>query len=214
MISSRLKSLSSLIECGEDIYDIGCDHALLDIYLTLEKGCCCHCFDVNSGIVNRAISNIKKYNLCEKIDVKVGNGFDDLGLNSSSLMVLAGMGTGTILRILEKNHTNDILCQTNTDIYLLRKKVCEMGYYIVSEKLVFDNKRFYVSIRFSLGRVSYSYDQLLLGPCLIDENSVLFKQYVKNLYDKYIGGYNKSLEFNGDSFNDISLMINCLKRYI
>ena len=54
---------------GEDITDIGCDHGLLDIYLTLEKKCSCHCCDVNDGIVSRAISNIKSYGLDDSIDI-------------------------------------------------------------------------------------------------------------------------------------------------
>ena len=100
MVSARLKSISSLVNKGEDIIDIGCDHGLLDIYLTLEYGCHCKCFDVSQSIIDRAINNIGKYELLDRIDVSVGNGFDDLCLNFDSVMVLAGMGTSTILRIL------------------------------------------------------------------------------------------------------------------
>lgn len=214
MVSDRLKSISSLINDCEDITDIGCDHGLLDIYLTLEKKCCCHCCDVNKDIISRAISNIKKYGLEGSIDVFVGNGYDDLGLDYHTIMVLAGMGTSTILKILEKNKTHDIICQTNTDLYLLRKSICDMGYYIVSEDLVFDNNRFYVSIRFSIGNREYSYDELLLGPILLKKNDTLFKKYVNNIYNKIVKGYNKSIQFNSDSFNDLDLMIKCLKKYI
>ena len=214
MVSDRLKSISSLINDCEDIIDIGCDHALLDIYLTMEKKCCCHCCDVNEGIVSRAINNIRKYNLENSIDVFVGNGFDNLNLNYSTVMVLAGMGTSTILKILDKNKTHDIICQTNTDLYLLRKSVCNMGYYIVSEDLVFDNNRYYVSIRFSVGNKNYSYDELFLGPCLLKERNLLFNSYVNNMYRKIIKGYNKSIQFNSESFNELDLMINCLKKYI
>lgn len=213
MVSNRLKSISSLINLGEDITDIGCDHALLDIYLTLNKNCVCHCCDVNKGIVNRAISNIKKNNLEGKIDVFVGNGFNDLKL-SDTVMVLAGMGTSTILKILEKNRTNDIICQTNTDLYTLRKSICDMGYYITSEDLVFDNNRYYVSIRFSVGKSNYSYDELFLGPCLLKNKNQLFYSYVNKMYSKLIKGYNKSIEFNSDSHDELCLMINCLEKYI
>ena len=129
-------------------------------------------------------------------------------------MVLSGMGTSTILKILDKNKTCDIICQTNTDLYLLRKSVCDMGYYIVSEDLVFDNNRYYVSIRFSVGRFSYNYDELLLGPCLLKNKNSLFNSYVNNMYRKIIRGYNKSIEFNSDSFSELDLMINCLEKYI
>ena len=214
MISDRLKSISSLINMGEDITDIGCDHALLDIYLTLNKDCSCHCFDVNQGIVNRAISNIVKHGLDGKIDVFVGNGFDDLHLNFNSVMVLSGMGTSTILKILKKNRTCSIICQTNTDLYVLRKGICDVGYYIVSEDLVFDNNRFYVSIRFNIGKSNYSFDELLLGPCLLKERSLLFNSYVNNMYGKLIKGYNKSIEFNSDSFDELNRIIKCLEKNI
>ena len=212
MVSNRLKSISSLINYGEDIVDIGCDHGLLDIYLTLEYGCHCSCCDVNSGIVGRAISNISKYGLLDKINVFVGNGYYDLGLDYNSVMVLAGMGTSTILRILENNRTSSIVCQTNTDLYVLRKSVCAMGYYISCEDIVFDNNRYYVSIRFEEGISNYSYDELLLGPCMIKSNSSVFNDYVNNLYSKVIKGYNKAMEFNGSS--DMELMINSLRKYI
>lgn len=214
MVSNRLKSISSLINDCEDITDIGCDHGLLDIYLTLNKKCRCHCCDVSQSIIYRAISNIKKYNLEGSIDVFVGNGFNDLDLDFNTVMVLSGMGTSTILKILDKNKTHDIICQTNTDLYLLRKSVCSMGYYIVSEDLVFDNNRYYVSIRFSIGSKKYSYDELLLGPYLLKKGDSLFKSYVYNMYNKLIKGYNKSIEFNSSSFNELDLMINCLEKYI
>ena len=163
MISNRLKSVSPLINYGEEIIDIGCDHGLLDIYLTMNCGCICHCCDVSEYIINRAISNFKKYDL--DIDCFVGNGFDDLKIKDNVVMILSGMGTSTILKILEKNKTNSIICQTNTDLYELRKNICDMGYYISSEDLVYDNGRYYVSIRFNKGVSNYSYDEYLLGPC-------------------------------------------------
>ena len=212
MVSNRLKSISSLINNGESIIDIGCDHGLLDIYLTINKKCKCSCCDVNKDIVNRAITNIKKYDLLDSISVFVGNGFEDLNLSDDTVMVLAGMGTSTILKILNKNRTHSIVCQTNTDLFSLRKSVCDMGYCISSENIVFDNNRYYVSIRFERGEKIYSYDEYLLGPFLIRENSKLFHDYVFSLYNKNINGYMKSIEYGGNT--DLELMINCLKKYI
>ena len=141
------------------------------------------------------------------------NGYDDLKIDSNTVMILAGMGTSTILKILEKNKTNSIICQTNTDLYDLRKSICSMGYCISSENLVFDNGRYYVNIRFSKGNCEYSYDEYLLGPCLLKEKALLFYEYVRNLYNKNIKGYSKSLEFDNCDIN-LELMMNCLKKYI
>ena len=89
-----------------------------------------------------------------------------------------------------------------------------MGYYIVNEDLVFDNNRFYVSIRFSVGKSNYCYDELLLGPVLINKKGDLFKKYVNNVYNKVIKGYKKSIEFNSDSFDELNRIIKCLEKYI
>ncbi len=128
-------------------------------------------------------------------------------------MFMSGMGTSTILKILEKNKTHDIICQTNTDLYDLRSGVCGMGYYINREDIVFDNNRYYVTIEFLKGDCSYSYDELLLGPILLENNSDLFNKYIKNLYDKNIKGYNKAKMFNSD-LSLFDKFIGTLKKYI
>lgn len=213
-VSSRLLAITSLVNYGDKIVDIGCDHGLLDIYLTLNKACKCICYDVDKHIVDRAISNIDKYNLLDKIEVFVGNGFDDLNVSGDNVIVLAGMGTNTILKILEKNKSDKIICQTNTDLYDLRKNVCDMGYYILDENIVFDNNRYYVTVKFGLGNRDYSYDDYLLGPVLRLSNTYLFKDYVRSLYDKNIKGYNKIIEFSTDKLIDFSVFMETLKKYI
>ena len=213
-VSNRLYSVSLLVHENEKIIDIGCDHGLLDIYLTLNKKCICSCCDVSPNIVFRAVSNISKYHLLDSINVFVGNGYNDLKLDYDSVMILAGMGTATILKILEKNKTNNIICQTNTDLYLLRKTICEMGYFISNENITFENNRYYITIRFTRGNSLYSYDELLLGPILLQKKDSLFHDYVVNLYNKNINGYNKSFEYGSDSFKELRKMIYCLKKYI
>lgn len=213
-ISNRLLSITSLIDNDENVVDVGCDHGLLDVYLTLNKNCKCRAIDVSRQIIDRARTNFLKYGVLDKIDLFVGNGFDDLKIDISSTIILAGMGTSTILRILEKNRTSKIICQTNTDLYVLRKTVCDMGYYIVDEDIVFENNRYYITIKFSLGNKNYCYDDYLLGPILRIKKTSLFNDYVNNLFKKNINGYYKALEFNSDSCSDLELMINCLKKYI
>ena len=77
-ISDRLFSIVSLIEDGEKVVDIGCDHGLLDVYLTLYKKCKCTAYDVNSKIIERAKTNFLKYNVFDKVD-KDKNGYVEKG---------------------------------------------------------------------------------------------------------------------------------------
>lgn len=213
-ISDRLLSIVSLIPNNSKVVDIGCDHGLLDIYLTLNNNCKCVCYDVSEYIIDRAITNIKEYNLLDKIDIFVGNGYDNLNISNDSIIILAGMGTSTILNILSINRSNEIICQTNTDLYDLRKGVCDLGYYISDEHIVFDNNRYYVSIKFCLGIKEYNYDDYLLGPILRFSDSSLFKDYVKKIYDKNLKGYNKSKIYKTDNLSEFTMFMDTLKKYI
>lgn len=206
-------SIVSFVSDGERIIDVGCDHGLLDVYLTINKNCSCRACDVNNDIINRAYLNFIKYDVLKDIDLFVGNGFNDLNIENCETVVLSGMGTSTILKILNVNRSNKIICQTNTDLYDLRVGVCSIGYYINREDLVFDNGKYYVTIEFLKGDSSYNYDEYLLGPCLLKDNTDLFKQYIKRMYDKNINGYNKAKEFN-NNLSDFEKMINTLKKYI
>ena len=66
-ISARLRTIASLVKDNSSIVDVGCDHVLLDIYLTKYKNVHCVASDNKASCLNNAISNIKKYNLEDKI---------------------------------------------------------------------------------------------------------------------------------------------------
>lgn len=213
-VSDRLLAIADLVSNDEKIFDIGCDHGLLDVYLTINKNCSCTACDVSDEIILRAKNNFVKYNLESKIKLFVGNGFDDLNIDYDNTIVLSGMGTTTILKILYKNRSNKIICQTNTDLYDLRFNVCRMGYYITDENLVLDNNRFYVTIKFSVGNSNYCYDDYLLGPILRKKKSSLFDEYVKDMYRKNIKGYQKAQEFNNPKLLEIKKLTQTLKKYM
>lgn len=213
-ISKRLLSISNLVLENEDIVDIGCDHCLVDIYLALEKNCNCKCYDMTHEIISKALKNIKKYNLDSKINTYVGNGFNDLNLNYDNLLIMSGMGTYTILKILNTNKTKSIICQTNTDLYLLRKNVCEMGYYIKDEEIVYDNKRFYVTIRFEEGNSNYNFCEYFLGPVLINKKDDLFLEYVNSLYNKINVLYKNNKKYDNFDSDKLRNILDCLKRYV
>lgn len=211
-VSKRLMSIVSFVSYKESIIDIGCDHGLIDVYLTINKDCKCSACDVNKDIINRAYSNFLKYNVSSRIDLFVGNGFSDLNVGDKTI-ILAGMGTSTMLKILSVNKSHKIICQTNTDLYDLRVGVCNMGYYINREDIVFDNNRYYVTIEFLKGNCEYSYDDYLLGPVLRRKNSDIFKCYVKDIYNKNIKGYNYAVKFNNNTL-DFDTFIITLCKYI
>ena len=73
-LSSRLKALADYIEDNDSMVDIGCDHGLLDIYLTLnKKNVKVVASDVNENALNNAKKNIKKYNLEDRTTLFAGD---------------------------------------------------------------------------------------------------------------------------------------------
>ena len=63
MFSKRLLEIASLVPVHSTVVDVGCDHGLLDIYLTLHRNCKCTASDINENCLKSARENIKKYSL-------------------------------------------------------------------------------------------------------------------------------------------------------
>lgn len=181
-LSKRLEVVASYIKDNSKIIDIGCDHGLLSIYLAKKyNNIKIIASDVNKNALNSAINNIKKENLEDKIETRLGNGLDIVNSDEIDTIVIAGMGANTIMGILKYNtdklvNVKTIVIQSNTDLYFLRKNMTKLGYFIEDESLVEDSNIIYTIIKFSKGKKRYSYKELYLGPILISKNDDLFKK--------------------------------------
>ncbi len=181
-ISKRLEKISELIDNNTNIIDIGCDHGLLDIYLKQTKQKInILATDINQNALNNANNNIKKYKLDKEIKTKLTNGLDNINTTNYDTILIAGMGSHTIVGILQKNkhklkNINTLIIQSNNDHYFLRKKIIELNYYIEKESLIKDKNIIYTIIKFKKGKKHYNKKELYFGPYLLKENSNLFKE--------------------------------------
>lgn len=181
-LSKRLKTICDFIDNNSRVIDVGCDHAYLDIYLTLEKKCNCLAIDINKNALNNAISNIKKYNLDNKIEIKLTDGINDININNNDILVISGMGFNTIKNILiNKKLPNTIIISSNNEVPNLRKFMHSVNYYIEDEKYIIDNKKEYIIIKFLKGKKNYKKIDYILGPILKND-----KEYLKSMKIKYI----------------------------
>ena len=184
-ISERLKYIADYIDNKTNILDIGCDHGLLDIYLMqTKKDINITATEINKKALDNAINNFKKNKLDKKIKTIHTNGLDNIDTTSINTIVIAGMGSHTIVGILYKNikkikKIDTLILQSNNDIDFLRKKITSIGYYIEKEKLVKENNIIYTIIKFKKGHKFYTNKQLYFGPYLLKENSNLFKEKSK-----------------------------------
>ena len=183
-ISKRLEAISSLIPINSSIIDIGCDHAMLDIYLMQKKIIkSAIATDINNNALNNAKENIKKYNYENVIDTRLGNGLDTLNPNDHvDTVVISGMGAHTIVGILKNNSNklkkvDNLIIQSNTKLEFLRKEITKLNYIIANEIILEDNKKTYIIIKFIKGKKKYSKKELYFGPILLNKKDKLFKEY-------------------------------------
>lgn len=187
-LSKRLEVVSGFINDNSKIIDIGCDHGLLSIYLAKKyKNIKIIASDVNKNALSSAINNIKENNLEDKIETRLGSGLEVVSPEEIDTVVIAGMGSNTIVGILKYSrdklvNVNNIIVQSNTDLFFLRKNITSIGYYIEDEVLVEDKNIIYTIIKFAKGKKKYNYKDLYLGPILLTKNNKLFKtKYEKEL---------------------------------
>lgn len=189
-LSNRLKEIASFIPDNIKMVDIGCDHALLDIYLYKNrKNIKIIASDINENALEQAKKNIKKYKLDKFIETRLSNGLDNINSNEIDTIVISGMGSHTIVGILRMNqkkliNVDNIIIQSNNHIDFLRERILELNYYIDSEKLVKDNNIIYTIISFKKGKEKYNKKEIYFGPYLLKENSILFKEKNKQDLEK------------------------------
>jgi len=98
-INKRLKHISNYVDDNSNIIDVGCDHALLCIYLEkTKKNISAIASDINEGPLLRAKKNIEKY-ACKNIKIKLGSGITTIDKNTD-IIIISGMGSNTIIDIL------------------------------------------------------------------------------------------------------------------
>lgn len=190
-ISKRLALVASLILDSDvkGVLDVGCDHALLDIYLLQNrKNIKIIASDINKNPCLKAKENVEKYHMENYIKVVQKDGISSLE-DGIDTIVIAGMGTETIIFILKegkeklKNIDRLVIC-SNNKYELLRKEITKLGFYINREKVIYDDSKYYILIEFIKGYENYSNKEYKYGPKLLEQMDETFKDYIKYNIEK------------------------------
>jgi len=178
---NRIEAIYSLIDINDKVVDVGCDQAKLSIMLASRSQSSIAC-DISEKVINKAKSNINN----ELIDLRVSNGLSNVKEGEADTLVLAGIGTHTILEIL--NNTNirfkKIITISNNYHDILRERMNKLNYIVDKELIIKENNKYYNLIMFKKGNKNYNRKELLLGLNHIDKN--MYNNYLNYLNEKYL----------------------------
>lgn len=187
-ISNRLKLLGDITPDNSSIADIGCDHAILDIYLSeVKNNIKIIASDINKNALNMAIKNINKYGKTNIIKTILSDGLNNIDTTNVDVIIISGLGTSTITNILNNSkikNINTIILQSNNHLEILRREVTKLGFYIEEEYIIKENNIYYVIIKFQRGKKTYTNLEYKYGPVLLKERPSTFMEYLNVLKSK------------------------------
>lgn len=183
-INNRLKAIGDLVEKGSLTMDVGCDHALLSIYLILEKKQeRTIASDIKEGPLESAKENIKRYQLEDKIELRLGDGLATY-TEDIDTVTASGIGGRTMIGIFKNNMRNTkklktIIVSPNNYQQDVRVFFTSIGFQIVDEILVKEGKIIYQIMKFTKGKKRLSKKEKFFGPILLQKKGKLFTEYFK-----------------------------------
>lgn len=181
-ISKRLRAIGDLIEDNSFILDVGCDHALLDIYVVSnKKNVRAIASDINEGPLKGARDNIRKYDLEDKIVLSNSDGLESYQ-EGVDVIILSGLGSTTIIDILIGgkdilDNIDEIIISSNNDYDYLRKNLGILGFTVDKELIVKDRNKYYQVIKFKKGILNYNKYELKYGKISSDSTYIEYLNF-------------------------------------
>ena len=181
---NRIEAIYSFIDLKDRVVDVGCDKAKLGILLA-KRNQKSIASDISPKVIERASLDIRKLGLDNLIDLRVSNGLQNIKEAEADTLVLSGMGTHTILEILNntKLKFNKIITISNNYHDILRDKMNELNYKVDKELIIKENNKYYNLILFTEGTKKYSQKEILLGLNQVDSKQ--YNEYLNHLLKKY-----------------------------
>ena len=185
IISQRLKAVANMVRLHGCVADVGCDHGYLSIYMVLNNICSrAIATDLRKAPLGKAEANIKEYGLLQNIETRLSDGLQKLRKDEAGTLCIAGMGGPLIIKILEKGKpwelgVKELVISPQSEIFKVREYLCNNGYLVDEENMVWDEGKYYNILHVVQGVESHKTRvQLMYGECLLKEQNPVLKQYL------------------------------------
>jgi tRNA (adenine22-N1)-methyltransferase len=193
-LSKRLQAVAEMVTPGNRVADIGCDHAYTSIYLLTNRiSPYVVAMDINQGPLDRAKENVEKYGIDGKISIRKSDGLKMLNPGEVDTILIAGMGGRLMLQILTSrmniiSAAKELVLQPQSETYLVRKALKELGYMIIKEKMLKEDGKYYVIMKLrpwteSLNDKDYQLlkpEHIYFGRLLLEERNPVLLEHLQS----------------------------------
>lgn len=152
-LSNRMMMVADLVTEGKRVADIGCDHALVSIYLVRERRMP-HVFamDVNAGPLEAAEKNIRQYQVEDAVTLRLSDGFHGLKERETDAAVISGIGGALAIKILTEgtpiiHNGYEVVLQPQSELSEVRKYLRKNGWRILQEDMLSEDGKYYTAIK-------------------------------------------------------------------
>ncbi|MGL5972385.1 MAG: class I SAM-dependent methyltransferase [Oscillospiraceae bacterium] len=222
-ISYRLRLIADFIKDDSNVLDIGCDHGFLSLYLIKNKSNIkVTASDINEKPLLSAKKNIEKHGLIDKINLVLSDGVKNIDLTNISDIIIAGMGGELIFNIISEIKKTDVqkfnfILQPMSNVYYLRKKLVEYGFFIEDEIGLKENGKNYTIMNvYYTDKKNKNIDQCFFYFGLLkdkkDKHSLDYKNHIIDKLKIKLVGLKKAKQYN--NYTILNNTINDLRRYV
>ncbi len=202
MFSSRFKAILSFLDVKDKMIDVGTDHAYIPIKMAQKKAKNILATDIHPKALESAKKNIKQFGFEKEIKTMVTDGLKNIDTNFYDTLIIAGMGTSTIIKILSEKEKlkpiKKIILQSNNDLEKLRKFMNANNFSLEKEKIVKENDKYYVVMCYSVGEQTMTKAELFLG--FYNSQNIDYYRFLLMKYQKIIDAianndYHKKVDY-------------------
>ena len=179
-----------MVTPGNRLVDVGCDHGYLPIALVRRQIIpSAIAMDVRSGPLGRAKENIEAYGLNPYIETRLSDGLEALQPGEGDTLSVAGMGGPLIERILSRNvevseSFQELILQPQSEIGNFRRYLVECGFTVSQEDMVWEDGKFYPTIKKTAHKDRYTDIEFYYGKRLLESRHPVLYSYLEKELEK------------------------------
>lgn len=193
-LSRRMEQVMAMVQPCRTVADIGCDHGYVAMEL-VRRGIAKQAIamDVRQGPLSRAIENVRKEQLEDRIECRLSDGLQNLQPEEADAIVIAGMGGPLIIELLTAGRqkltaVQTLVLQPQSEIPKVRRYLHRNGWKIAKEAMLKEDGKYYTVMQVKPGKEAYATtEEYRYGAYLLERYDAVLLDYLHQEAELYHG---------------------------